>query len=251
MKHATLAVAPELIDRGRFETFDTDHRVALVVFVVGAAVLVGYAARLRRTPDSAVGLDRACRVFAVLIPCFTVPAQVLQLLPAEWSLRTSLPLQICDFAWVVAVVALWTRRRWAVALNYFWALTLTIQGIVTPDLASTFPEPRSVMYWGMHLLIVWSAIFLTFGLRIGPTWREYRLAVVVTFAWMVAVLGFNQVADTNYGYLNAKPSRPTALDLLGPWPVYLVAEIAIVAGVWALMTWPWVRRRAGAVPTVR
>lgn len=148
------------------------------------------------------------------------------------------------------MIALWTRRRWAVALNYFWGLTLSIQGIITPDLASVFPEPRSVMYWGMHLLIVWSAIFLTFGLRIGPTWREYRIAVVTTALWMVGVFAFNLVADTNYGYVNGKPTRASALDLLGPWPLYLLAEVAIVATAWALMTWPWVRRQRGVVPAV-
>ena len=62
---------------------------------------------------------------------------------------------------------------------------------------------------------------------------------------------FNVVAGTNYGFLNEKPSTGSLLDYLGPWPTYVVAEVAIVAVVWALMTWPWVlvtRDRAG-VPT--
>jgi uncharacterized membrane protein YwaF len=34
--------------------------------------------------------------------------------------------------------------------------------------------------------------------------------------------------------------------VLGPWPIYLLAEVAIVLIVWALMTLPWerIRRRA-------
>jgi uncharacterized membrane protein YwaF len=56
-------------------------------------------------------------------------------------------------------------------------------------------------------------------------------------------MAFNEVAGTNYGYLNRKPSVGTMLDLFGPWPGYVVVEIAVVAGVWALMTWPWVRAR--------
>jgi len=34
--------------------------------------------------------------------------------------------------------------------------------------------------------------------------------------------------------------------VLGPWPVYLLVEVAIVVIVWALMTWPWQRARRSA-----
>lgn len=55
---------------------------------------------------------RFCRAFAVIILCFTVPMQILQFLPGDYRLGTSLPLQLCDLAWIAAVLALWTRH-WA------------------------------------------------------------------------------------------------------------------------------------------
>ena len=99
----------------------------------------------------------------------------------------------------------------------------------------------------MHLLIVWAAIFLTWGLGLHPTWRDYGRTVAITAGWAVAVFCFNVAVGTNYGFLNRKPET-SILDLLGPWPLYVVVEIALVAGVWALMTWPWERsRQAGTV----
>jgi hypothetical integral membrane protein (TIGR02206 family) len=90
---------------------------------------------------------------------------------------------------------------------------------------------------------MWAAVYVVWAMKLHPTWRTYGQTVAVTLVWAVATFAFNVVAGTNYGYLNGKPANRSALDLLGPWPWYLVAEILIVAGAWALLTWPWTRRR--------
>jgi hypothetical integral membrane protein (TIGR02206 family) len=172
---------------------------------------------------------------------FTVPLQVLQLLPDDYDVDTSLPLQLCDLSWMLAVVALWTGRARAATLLYFWGLTLTVQALVTPTLDQAFPDPRFFMFFGMHLLTIWAALFLTFGLGKVPDWADYRFAVLVTAVWAALVMAFNAVADTNYGYLAQKPSTGSALDLFGPWPLYVLVEIAVIAAGWALITWPWTR----------
>jgi len=221
----------------RFESFTLEHLGLVVAFLVVAVALVLVGRSHRGTDPEA----RFRRGFAIVIPCVTVPMQVLQLLPDDFDAGTSLPLQLCDLAWVAAIVALWTRNPFATALVYFWGLTLTVQGIVTPSLGETFPDPRYFMFWGMHFLTVWAAVYLTFGLKVPVTWRTYRFAVVTTAVWAVTVMVVNAFADTNYGYLNRKPSAATLLDVMGPWPVYVVAEVAILVGIWALMTWPWER----------
>src|SRR5690349_15919573 len=106
-----------------FETFGTTHLVMLAIFVagIGPIVLLG---RRQRGTDAAL---RTSRVMAVLIPCFTIPMQVVDLLPSQFSFDSTLPLQLCDFAWIAATVALWTHHRYAVALTYFWGLVLTTQ----------------------------------------------------------------------------------------------------------------------------
>jgi hypothetical integral membrane protein (TIGR02206 family) len=220
-----------------FHAYGTSHAVVGAVFVVGAVGVVVLGRRLR---DSAAD-ERVRRGFALLIPVFTVPFQVLQLLPDDYDVGTSLPIQLCDLSWMLAVYALWTGRVRAAALLYFWGLTLTVQALITPTLDQAFPDPRFFMFFGMHLLTIWAALFLTFGLGKGPDWPDYRFAVLCTAGWAAAVVVFNTVVGTNYGYLDHKPSTGSLLDLFGPWPLYVAVEIVVVAGVWALITWPWTR----------
>ena len=222
---------------GTFEPYGASHAVAAAIGAVGAVgvVLLGRRVRGRQLEE------RVRRGFALLIPVFTVPLQVRQWLPGEFDLGTSVPLQICDLSWLVAMLALWTRSRRTSALLYYWGLTLTVQAVVTPTLGKDFPDPEYVMFWGMHLLTIWAALFMVFGLDVRPDWAGYRFTVLCTMVWLAVVMTFNAVAGTNYGYLARKPDVSSLLDLFGPWPLYVLVEAAVLLAGWALITWPWVR----------
>ena len=228
----------------RFEAYGPSHQGALVLLAVGVVAILWFGSRHRGTALA----ERGGRVMAIAVLSVTVPLQVLYFTPAYWDLQKTLPLQLCDLASFIAVYALWTRRRWAAALTYFWGLTLTSQAMLTPDLAADFPDPIFLLFWAMHLLVVWAAVYLVWALGLSPTWRTYRTSVAITAAWAVTVYAFNVAVGTNYGYLNAKPAAASALDLLGPWPWYVVNEIVIVAAFWALITWPWARRATESTP---
>ena len=207
--------------------------MVLALFVAGTAGLLVAGPRVRGRPAErwlAVRLAVAVLVFGT---ASTISAMV------PWHPDDSLPLQICDLAWVVVAWALLTGHPTATALTYYWGLTLGVQALVQPTLTSPFPTFEFFAFWGKHVLIVWGAVYLTLALRRGPDWRAYRVAIGWTAVWLVAVLCLNALLGTNYGYVNGKPSEATVLDLLGPWPVYVVAEIAIVAVGWALITLPW------------
>ncbi len=234
-----VTMQPGLTAEG-FTAYGASHQAVVVLLLVGAVALV-WVGRAYRGSDTA---DRIGKTLAVATLVFTVPLQLRYLSPGAFELDRTLPLQLCDLSWIVSSYALWTHRPWAVALTYYWGLTLTTQAIITPDLSVNFPDVGFILFWGMHVLIVWAAIYLTWGLGLAPDWRGYRTAIVATSIWAVSVFTFNLVADTNYGYLNAKPAAASILDLLGDWPWYVLAEIAIVSVVWALMTWPWVARAA-------
>ncbi|WP_035770270.1 TIGR02206 family membrane protein [Arthrobacter castelli] len=221
------------------ETFDAYgllHWTMLAVTVIGAVLLVRFGRRRRATPKPAV----VARAMAILLLSVTLGFQVYWLMPQNFDLQQSLPLHLSDILRLVAAYALWTRRRWAVGITYYWGLTLNPQAMLTPDLsAQRLPVLEMTSYWSLHILVMWAVIYLTWGMGRYPRWSEYRFALLFTGVWAAVVFGINSAIGTNYGYLNAKPGGASLLDLMGEWPLYLLVALVLITVVWALITWPW------------
>jgi hypothetical integral membrane protein (TIGR02206 family) len=222
---------------GWFSAYGPSHLTVLVVFVIGSVGLVWIGRR--QTEAQARLLGRALSV--AMLTIFGVALAYKLIHP---SIDHSVPLQLCDLAELTAAYALWTHRKWAFALTYFWGLPLSSQALVTPDLhAPDFPGHSFLIFFALHLLVVWAAIYLTWGYGMRPDWRSYRFAVRTTLAWVAVTFTFNAITGSDYGFLNGKPINGSALDALGPWPSYVLEAVVIVAVVWALMTWPWERKQ--------
>ncbi|MBV9730579.1 MAG: TIGR02206 family membrane protein [Pseudonocardiales bacterium] len=225
----------------QFVAFGSSHGVVIVVLIVVAAALVVLGRRYRGTALE----RRLSQALALVFAGFLVPVELYWLLSGRSAIKYSLPLQLCDLAAMASVWALWSYSSAAFALTYFWGLTLTSQAFVSPELTGPdFPSLQFLSFFGMHSLVLWAAIYLTWGVGLRPDWRSYRIAVLVTIGWAVVTFAFNRVVGTNYGFLNTKPVVRSLLDVLGPWPWYLLSELVLGAAAWALITWPWKRQQA-------
>ncbi|MBB3038541.1 TIGR02206 family membrane protein [Hoyosella altamirensis] len=218
-----------------FTAYGPSHWFVLGIFALGAVLSVWIGRRERGEKSSLFSRGFGLTVFVL----YVVMMSVLFLPPA---IDQSVPLRLTDLATVIAAYALWSRRQWAYALTYYWCLVLSTQALVTPALESPdFPHPHFLAFWAIHLVVVWAAIYLTWGVGMRPDWGSFRTVVAVTLTWAVVTMTFNSLAGTNYGFLNAKPSTPSLLDAFGPWPWYIVVAGSLIVAIWALMTWPWVR----------
>jgi hypothetical integral membrane protein (TIGR02206 family) len=224
-----------------FEAWGTSHLVVLAIFAAGVVALLAVGPVVRGRP--------AERALALTLAVGNIVFGTTGIITEfdGGALKGNLPLQLCDFAWIPVAWALLTRAPLALALTYYWGLTLSLQALVQPTLDEAFPDPNFFAFWGKHVLLVWGAVYATLTLRRRPDWRGYRQAVLWTLAWVVVAMSLNGVLDTNYGYFNGKPEG-TVLDYLGPWPWYVLAEFAIVLVGWALITLPWAGRGAPTGP---
>src|SRR5436853_2734231 len=134
-----------------------------------------------------------------------------------------LPLQLCDWAMIVIIVALWSgNRRW-LEVAYFWGIGGTLQAIITPNLRFGFPDLRFISFFVAHCGIIIGIVFLM--LIYG--FRPRAIGVVRTFLWtelyFVVAFTVDFITGENYGFLMHKPEAASLLSFLSDSrPLYLL-----------------------------
>ena len=156
-------------------------------------------------------------------------------LDGTWDWGFNLPLHLSDVVAMLTPIVLWTRKPLLVEILYFWALTASLQAVLTPDLNQTFPSVFYFTYFVTHCGAVVAACLLVFGHRIGLRPGAVRRAFIATLI-MAAVAGTaNVITGGNYMYLRAKPANASLLDQMGPWPLYIATAAALALVLFALL----------------
>jgi hypothetical integral membrane protein (TIGR02206 family) len=207
------------------EHWSREHIAALVVTAVVAALLVVGARRWGEAWARPAG-----RGLAVVILAGFVGEQLTYAARGDWSLRVNLPLQLTDAVTLASIAALWRpRSALLVELVYFWAFSASLQAVLTPDLGQSFPDVLFFTYFATHSGAIAAASLLVFGARRTPrpdaTWRVYGVTVGV----LAAAAAGTVLTGGNYMFLRRKPAHGSLLDLMGPWPIYIL--VAAVVGL--------------------
>lgn len=150
----------------------------------------------------------------------------------------NLPLQLCDLTVWITVLACLRLAPLAVEFAYFAGTGGALFSVITPDLWTPWPSYPAIYFFVAHGGILIASVVLVFGgiarLRPGAPWRAFGILV----AYAAAIGTFNAVFGSNYVYLCRKPVNPSLLDLMGPWPVYLVTAGAVCLGLFWLLWLP-------------
>jgi len=217
-----------------FRRFGLEHAAAVVLI---AAIAASLSYGVRRGRGSRRRVEVAVRIVLAVFLAGGLGFALVQSLPLrglDWL--DILPLHFCDLAVLVAVWALATRQQAACEILYFWGLTGTLIAMLTPDLDHGLPDPHCVSFFALHGGVAASAAVMTFGVGIRPRPRANLHVFWMTNLYAAAIAVIDFLAKENYLYLRAKPSQPSILDWMGPWPWYILAADALAFVLfWALM----------------
>jgi hypothetical integral membrane protein (TIGR02206 family) len=161
-----------------------------------------------------------------------------------WTVRDSLPLQLCLINAILCVVVLIKPTRPLYDIVYFWGIAGGGFALFSPDLFQYgFPHFRFWMFFTVHGALILTAVLLTVTSAYWPNWRSFVRFVIVTNLTMLVIGAVNWLTGGNYMYLARTPEFPTPIDYMGPWPYYLLGlqALGILSGLVCLA--PFMRRR--------
>jgi hypothetical integral membrane protein (TIGR02206 family) len=218
-----------------FVPFGPDHLAALGVVALVSWLAV---ASVRAWPAAAPLVRGALATGIVALTAFEMATGAQE----GWLTWTSvLPLDLCDAALVLSVVALLRPRRPLAELVYFWAGSGSTLAMLTPDLQWSYPRFEFVVFFGLHGLALAAALVLVFGLGLHPRAGAPLRVFAITVGWTAFVGVVDALVGTNFMYLRSKPLAATPLDWMGAWPVYVGTAALLALALFQVLALPFRR----------
>ena len=140
----------------------------------------------------------------------------------ELSLARDLPLNICSFSLIIALVSLITRNRYCFEFSYFIGATAALQSLLTPGLPYIYNLTDYIMFFFQHALIIVLALWNVFVE--GMITSKYAILRTMIFLnLMILPVGIiNRFAGSNYMYICEKPHVESPF-IFWEWPWYILS----------------------------
>lgn len=160
-----------------------------------------------------------------------------------WTIQTMLPLHMCSIIVWLTMVMLITNNYAVYEVAYFLGIGGALQALLTPDITGYgFPHFRAFNTFLAHGLLVAVPIYMTIVEGFRPTLQSFKRVFIWTNLYMIPVFFLNLVIGSNYLFIAYKPNFPSLLDLLAPWPWYIIELEVIGAAILFFLYLPFLTK---------
>lgn len=220
-----------------FESFSLQHYSTLLIFglVTWAIIRKGQAANEKEKRDYAIWMAGVAFVLVIA-------EAVILLITGQYNIYIDLPLHLCDLVAIIMFFVLLTNNRTWIGILYFWAMAGTLQALLTPDLQMGFPSLPFLKYFFSHGLIVSTILYVVIVWRIQITWKDFFHAILYGQFYLIGAHIINAILGSNYAYTLYKPAGSSILDLLGPWPWYILWGEVLMILLFLVLMLPFARK---------
>lgn len=220
---------------GPFILFGPDHIAIILFFILFNLSFF----LLRKLKDTRIG--SFIRIgLAVLLILFEVSWQGWNLSFGLWSVREHLPFHMCSLFLFINAVMIISRSQFLYDLSYCLGIGSGLMAFLTPD-----PGPYGLWHFAAvqtifgHGLLVSLTIYMTIVEGFRPGWKSIPKAFFFGLAALLFSYLANLVLESNYMFTMGKPGSASLLDLLGPYPWYLLSMTGIGLVIMILLVAPW------------
>ena len=214
------------------EMFGAAH-LAILCTVPAVAALLAIALRRGLPGSRAIRFVLAALLFAATVSYYGYFATTgAQMFPNQ------VPLELCDASLWLLIAALITLKPAIFDIAYYWAIAGATQSLCTPNLVKPTAF-LSVQFFVDHGLIVCASLYLIWSGQARPRPGSVAKSLLAANAYAFLVGSFDYLFKTDYMFLRTKPPTPSLLDVLGPWPWYIVAGEFVALGLFLLLYLPF------------
>lgn len=214
-----------------FEMFSFSHFVIIALLIVISAWIFIKKENLKRDSWRRVEIGAA-----ISLSIFELAYHIWMIVNGNWKVSHSIPLELCSISLLLTILLLLTGKKIIYEILLFTALLGASQAIFTPVLNFDFPHFRYFHFFYTHLMMIWTVLYFTWVKGYRPTiWSVVKLFVFLN-VMMPIIMFINKWVDGNYMFLSHKPKSPSLLDVLGPYPFYIVSMEALLISL-SLLVW--------------
>jgi hypothetical integral membrane protein (TIGR02206 family) len=221
-----------------FKLFGSAHLIALVVVLcLNLAVVF-----LWRHPS-----PRARRIFRYTLAGILVVNETLwhvwNYATGQWTIQTMLPLHLCSIMVWLSAYMLAFENYSLYEFVYFMGIGAAMQALLTPDAGRYgFPHFRFFQTIISHGSIITAAVYMTVIEGFRPYWKSLVRLVIGLNIYMAFVMVVNRLIGSNYLFIARKPDTASLIDVLGPWPWYILSIEMIGVAVCLILYLPFAIR---------
>ncbi|WP_373230000.1 TIGR02206 family membrane protein [Cohnella sp.] len=206
-----------------FVIFSLAHGIGIAMAVLFIILIISFRRKLR---NPAANRRMRFGMIAILAGC-EISLQVWYAVTDNFGLH-SFPFQLCSIMMWLSAAVLLTRNRKLCDITFFLGIMGAMQALLTPNLDATFPEYRYFHFFIAHGAIIGASVFLT----VVDGYRPQVTSVFKAIGWLhilaIPAAIANTITGSNFMFLARKPATASLLDLLAPWPWYLL-QLELVA----------------------
>ncbi|WP_257985190.1 YwaF family protein [Bacillus sp. T33-2] len=211
--------------------FSVSHFIILAILIIGAVSVFIYRDKFAENQWRKAEIGIALSLIVI-----ELTYHFWMYVNGNWKVSHAIPLELCSLSLVLTVLLLLTRSKMIYEILLFTALLGASQAFLTPFLNFDFPHFRFFHFFYSHLMIIWVPLYFTWVKGYRPTiWSVLKLFLFLN-AIMPIIMLINKLVGGNYMYLSHKPKGASLLDVLGPYPWYILSLEGMLISL-SLIVW--------------